>query len=79
MPADQGFDHGDESSGSRCRICRRPFHPQELDEDILRNLGACSSCAQEEEDHEYARRAELDGDYDDDDGYLEPDDPEDRP
>lgn len=57
----QGFDHSDIEL-SRCRICRRPFGPLELDEDILRNLGACESCAQEEYDHEDERRAELAGD-----------------
>lgn len=73
--SEQGFDHGDDSR-SRCRICRRPFHPLELDEDILRNLGACESCAQEEEDYEAERRAEIDGE---DDGYCEFDDGEGRP
>lgn len=70
--ADQGFDHSSEADGARCRICRRPFHPLELDEDILRNLGACETCAQEEDDDEHERRAELD----DEDDEL---DHEDRP
>lgn len=74
MPSEQAFDQSATPAGSRCRICRRPFHPLELDEDILRNLGACESCAQEEYDHESARRAELDGDGD---AYDE--DGEDRP
>lgn len=55
----------------RCRICRRSFHPLDLDEDILRNLGACDSCAREEEDHEHERRADLDDDDDDDDSNDE--------
>lgn len=66
--SEQGFDH-DDARGNRCRICRRPFDHHDLDEDILRNLGACESCALDEDDHERERRAELEGEYDDDDDY----------